>query len=504
MGSSLHSAAGGREGHAAVTGSTDGRVPLDTPPVENETHRWTPKLAAILIVAILVSEIIPVSAVLAGTALSAITAQFSTTQAGWTMTIAFLTASIAMPLVGKLADMYGKKRLLIIVLAVTVVGSALSAMASTFSVFLVGRALQGAIFSVAFLSYSLIRDVFPAKIVPFAVSVTVTGTGVIVVLQPFLAGWLIDQHGVAGAFWLVAVLTAVLAIAALLVVPESPVRSVDSRPDLLGALLLGGSASAVLVAVSSAPQWGWASGATLGLLATGCVLFAAWLVQAGRTPEPLIDLRQLRRPALLFTVISSGLVYGVGTTTSSVLVIMAMTPREVGGDYGFAMTAGEYAIFGVVNGIGIVVGGLIVGLTVRRTGAKAHMIAAAVIVTVGVLMVGIGRGEELIVLIATGVAHLGVGLAGAAIPNLVISAVPPDNQVVSASIAEVSRTLAAGVGTTLVFVILNANIQAMAGGAPVYAGVGFLWAYGLIAVSAALGCAVAVFLPRGTGEPSRV
>src|SRR5690606_31005376 len=116
-------------------------------------------------------------------------------------------------------------------------------------------------------------------------------------------------------------------------------------------------------------------------------------------------------PALLCTVLSSGLVYGVGTTTSSILAVMAMTPREVGGDYGFGMTASEYAIFGVINGLGIVLGGLIVGLTARRTGAKLHMVAAAAIIGIGVLAMGVGRGDELIVLIATGVVHLGVGLA---------------------------------------------------------------------------------------------
>src|SRR5690606_26310088 len=165
--------------------------------------------------------------------------------------------------------------------------------------------------------------------------------------------------------WFVTVLTAVLAAAALLVIPESPVRSGDSRPDLVGAVLLGGSVAAVLLAVSKAPEWGWSSAATVVLLLLGCAMFAAWLVQAGRTPEPLINIRQLRRPALLHTVLSSGLVYGVGTTTSSILAVMAMTPRESGGDYGFGMTASEYAIFGVINGLGIVLGGLIVGLTAR-------------------------------------------------------------------------------------------------------------------------------------------
>lgn len=463
---------------------------------EGETHQWTPRLIAVLVVLILVSEIIPVSSVLSGTALPAITAEFETTQVGWTMTIAFLTASVVMPLVGKLADMYGKKRLLMIVLIVTIIGSALSAIAVNFAVFLIGRAMQGAIFSAAFLCYSLIRDVFPQKIVPFAVSVTVTGTGIVVVLQPFLAGWLIDNHGVSGAFWFITMLTVVLAVAVFIIIPESPVRSSDTRPDLVGAVLLGGSAASVLVGVSKAPEWGWSSAKTLMLFLLGCIMFAVWLTQARRVPEPLINVRQLRRPALLFTVISSGLVYGVGTTTSSILAIMAMTPRDSGGDYGFGMTASEYAIFGVVSGTGIILGGLVVGMTARKFGGKWQMVAAAGLIAIGVLMMGIWRGDEVTVLIAAGVAHLGVGVAGAAIPNLVIAAVPADLQVVSSSIAEVSRTLMAGVGTTVVFVVLSANVRSLIGGAPVYEGAGFMWAYGLIAACALVGGICAAFLPR--------
>lgn len=465
----------------------------------NNAHVWTPKLVGVLVILILVSEIIPVSQVLAGTALPAITAEFATTQAGWTMTIVFLTASIAMPLVGRLADIYGKKRLLTIVLAITIAGSILSAAAPTFTLFLVGRALQGAIFSAAFLCYSLIRDVFPPNIVPFAVSVTITGTGIVVVLQPFLAGWLIDNYGVSGAFWFITALTAALAIVAVAVVPESPVRSSNTRLDFVGALLLGGSVAAVLVAVSNGPAWGWMSASTVLLILFGCALFAAWIVQANKVPDPLISIGQLKRPALLCTVITSGLVYGVGSTSSSILAIMAMTPREVGVDYGFGMTASEFAVFGVVNGLGIVIGGLIVGLFARRTGAKLHMIAAAIAVACGVLLIGVGRGDEMLVLLGTGLAHLGVGLAGAAIPNLVIAAVPADSQVVSSSVAEVSRTLMAGVGTTLIFVMLNANVREIANGVPLYDGAGFASAYILIAICALVGGIVALFLPRRLG-----
>ncbi|MBU2697945.1 MFS transporter [Pimelobacter sp. 30-1] len=477
--------------------------PGATAPIEptgGSGRLWTPRLAAVLTVLVLASEIIPVSAVLSGTALPAISTRFATTQASWAMTIAFLTAAVAMPLVGKLADMYGKKRVLLGVLALSLVGSVLSAVATSFALFLVGRALQGAIFSVAFLAYSLVRDVFPARIVPFAVSVTMTGTGLVVVLQPFLAGWLIDHHGVPGVYWFLTVLTLVLTLATLVVVPESPVRSSDSRLDLPGAFLLGGSVAAVLVGVSMGPQWGWTDTATLGLLALGVVLFAGWILQAGRADQPLIDLKELRRPALLLSVVSSGLVYGVGATTSSFLAILAMTPRALGQDYGFGMTASEFAIFGVVNGIAIVVGGLVVGATARRTGAKVHMLAAAVLIAAGALLMALGRAEEPLVLVGSAAVHLAIGLSGAAIPNLVIAAVPPERQVVSSSLAEVSRTLMGAVGTTFGFVILNANVLALVGGAPVYSGHGFVGALGMIAGCAVAGGAAALFLPRGLGR----
>ncbi|GAA1267151.1 MFS transporter [Pseudonocardia aurantiaca] len=466
-------------------------------------ERWSPRWVGRLLVLVLVSEIIPVSMSLAATALPAIGAEYRTTQGSWTLTASYLAAAVSMPLIGKLADIAGKKKLLLVVLALTVVGSVLSALAPSFPVFVVGRVLQGASFALAFLCYSLIRDLFPPRLVTFAVSVTVTGTGLVLIGQPFLAGWLIDGYGVAGVFWFLAVLVAVLLALAVVVVPESGVRAPESRPDFVGAGLLGFGVAAVLLGVSIAPGAGLLGAPVLLLVLIGLVLLACWLVQSRRAAQPLIDLRLLGSRSLLPIVVAGGLVYGAGASTTLVLPMLAMTPRELGGSYGFGLTATQYAIFGLVSGAGLVVGGLLVGLTARH-GAQLHLVMAAVVMMVGAVGSALFKGDYALLVLATAAAGLGLGIGGAAIPNLVIESVPPERQVISSSIVEVSRTLIASIVTPVVFVVLNSNIAQLAGGQPVYAAGGFDAAYLVVGLTIAVGGAVALLIPRPAAESTRI
>lgn len=458
---------------------------------------WTPQWVVRLLVLVLVSEIIPVSASLAATALPAIGASFSTTQASWTITATFLAAAVSMPLIGKLADLHGKKRLLVWALAATVLGSAVSALAPVFWLFIVGRVLQGAAFALAFLCYSLIRDLFPPRLVAFAVSVTVTGTGLVVIAQPFLAGWLLDGYGVAGVFWFLAALSAVMLALAVPLIPETPVRAKESRPDYLGAALLGGGVAFLLLGVSLAPTAGFLSAQVGGLVLVGLLLLVGWIAQARRATPPLIDLRLLGSRTLLPIVAAGGLVYGAGASVILVLPMLTMTPRELGGSYGFGLTATQYALFGVLFGIGLVLGGLLVGLTARH-GARVHLIVSAAVMLVGILGSAGFKSDFTLLALATGIAGFGLGIGAAAIPNLVIEAVPPERQVISSSIVEVSRTLIASIVTPLVFTVLNTNIAQLVGGQPIYAPAGFDGAYLVLGVVIAAGGGIALLIRRPT------
>ncbi|GII64671.1 MFS transporter [Sphaerisporangium krabiense] len=465
-------------------------------------ERWSARWVGRLIVLVLVSEVIPVSMSLAGTALPAISGEYRTTQASWTLTAAFLAAAVAMPLIGKIADIVGKKKVLLIVLGCTTIGSVVSALAPSFLLFAVGRAMQGAAFALVFLCYSLIRDLFPPRLVTFAVSVTVTGTGLIVIGQPFLAGWLIDGYGVGGVFWFLAVLTTVLLALSAAVVPESGVRVSESRPDFAGAALLGFGVAAILLGVSIAPELGFLSLPVVALVLAGLALVVCWVFQARRVAQPLIDLRLLGSRSLLPIVAGGGLVYGAGASITLVLPILAMTPREIGAGYGFGLTATGYALFGMASGAGLVVGGLLVGLTARQ-GARRHLIIASGVLILGTIASALFKADYAMLMVATTIAALGLGVGSAAIPNLVIESVPPERQVISSSIVEVSRTLIASIVTPVVFVVMNSNIARVAGGQPIYTTGAFDGAYLAVGLTIAAGGAVSLLIRRRTtGDPS--
>src|SRR5205823_905093 len=81
----------------------------------------------------------------------------------WVLTAYLLSASIATPLIGRLGDMYGKERLLVIVLALLSVGTLIAALAGSLTVMLVGRVIQGAAGGIFPLSFGIIRDEFPRE-----------------------------------------------------------------------------------------------------------------------------------------------------------------------------------------------------------------------------------------------------------------------------------------------------------------------------------------------------
>jgi MFS family permease len=263
---------------------------------------WTPRLVFSFLTMAAIVELVTINFSMIGTALPVIAAHFQTTQGAWLISAFLLAGAVLCPLFGKLADLYGKRRLLIIALAGGAIGAVLSAVAPTYGALIAGRVLQGMLLPSIFLTYSLMRDVYPPRILAMAASVSIAGVGLVYIPSPFLTGWLIDTWGFRSVFAFYIICSLALLVAVLITTDESPVRAA-SRLDILGALLLGGGLAGVLVGVSVGPAWGWATVETLAFLVVGCVLLAAWWLHALRTRDPLIDLRIFRRRAVSFTAL---------------------------------------------------------------------------------------------------------------------------------------------------------------------------------------------------------
>ncbi len=464
-------------------------------------ERWTPRLVFSLASIVLLLEMLTVGYIMVSVALPQIETHFQTTQGAWMLTSYLLVGAVAAPLLGKLADMYGKRKILLLCIGVSAVGSAITAAAPSFGIMVAGRALAGTLTPCVFIAYSLIRDVFPRRTIALSVSIVTTGLGLFAIPAPFITGWFLDNVGFRGIFWFFAIGTAGFGILILLSTDESALR-LRSRMDFLGAVLLGIGVAGVLIAVSFGPTWGWGSGSTLAYLLGGIAFILAWLVSAGMVREPLLDLSILRQRSIVLVTVSASAAYGLSTLYTVLMPMMTMPPRSTGLGYGFGVSAKDYAIFQAPQGGMIVVGGAIVGILVgRNVRPRVLMTAGMVLVTAGFLLTSVLHDNEALLIGFAVITGTGMGFAYAAVPNLLIEAVPPQLQASTSSIANTFQSMASAAMPVAVFAVLNNSYlapipRALTHGAILYTDMGFHVAFQIGAVVAALGAIAALMLPR--------
>ncbi len=178
--------------------------------------------------------------------------------ASWLLTAYLLSAAIATPILGRIGDATGKEKMMVIVLVALSVGTLVSALATSLTVMLVGRVIQGAAGAVFPLSFGIIRDEFPAERVAGAIGVLSAILGLGVGAGILLAGPILEHLSYHWLFWLPLVMALGATIATFVFVPESTVRA-GGGINWLGALLMSGWLVTGLLAVSYGPTWGWHS-----------------------------------------------------------------------------------------------------------------------------------------------------------------------------------------------------------------------------------------------------
>ncbi|MET0952566.1 MAG: MFS transporter, partial [Aeromicrobium sp.] len=248
--------------------------------------------------------------------LSEIETQMDTNQntVTWVLTAYLLSASVFTPIVGRLGDAYGKQRMLVLSLVALSLGSLLAALAPSIGVLIGARVIQGIGGGVLPLAFGIIRDEFPHHKVGSAVSVVSSllavgfGAGIV------LAGPISSGLGYHWLFWLPFIVTAVMAVAAVLLVPESPVRT-PGRIALVPAFLLSAWLVALLLALSQAPEWGWGSPQVIALLVVAVIVGAVWIRVELTVDVPLIDMKMMRLPGVWTTNLVA-LLLGVGMYAS--------------------------------------------------------------------------------------------------------------------------------------------------------------------------------------------
>src|ERR1700733_2027938 len=310
--------------------------------------------------------------------LSTIQVELHTSQSAvtWVLTAYLLSASVMTPILGRVGDIYGKKWVFVATLVALAVGSVLAAVAPNLAVMIVARVIQGLAGGTLPLGFGIIRDEFPGEKVAGAVGILAALTAVGGSLGIVLAGPIVNALNWHWLFWLPGIATAIAAIAAVLYVPQSPIRS-PGTISWLPAVLLSGWLVLLLVPLSEASDWGWASPAVIGLFAAAVLLAATWVWSELRAATPLIDMTMMRLPAV-WTNNLVALLIGVGLYAMfAFLPEFLQTPSAAG--YGFGASITRSGLMLLPSGVTMFVTGASAGALTRRLGGKVLVVAGCVV-----------------------------------------------------------------------------------------------------------------------------
>ncbi|MDX6261670.1 MAG: hypothetical protein QOH84_3358 [Kribbellaceae bacterium] len=417
----------------------------------------------------------------------------------WVITATLLAAAVAVPVVGRLGDMYGKRRMLLVSLGLLITGSVIAALSDSLTPMLVGRILQGMASAVIPLGISIMRDELPAERLGSATAQMSASLGVGGALGLPAAAFIADRADWHVLFWTSAGLGVIVLALVLTFVPESAVRT-GGQFDLVGAAGLSAGLICLLLAISKGADWGWGSGSTLGLLGAAVVVFAVWGWFELRSSQPLVDLRTTARPQVLLTNIASAVFGFAMFAMSLVLPTLLQLPKATGYGLGQSMLAA-----------GLVMGpsGLVMMATApvsasisKARGPKMTLMIGALIVSAGYALGIVAMGAVWHLIIVSAVIGAGIGFAYGAMPALIMGAVPVSETAAANSLNTLSRSIGTSISSAVAGVIL-AHLTISLGPVRVPSKEGFRVILAIGSAAALLAFFIAAFIPtrRGVTAP---
>jgi EmrB/QacA subfamily drug resistance transporter len=402
----------------------------------------------------------------------------------WVLTAYLLSASVMTPILGRVGDMIGKERVFVATLIALAVGSLLAAVAPSIGIMIVARVIQGVAGGMIPVAFGIIRDEFPADKVPGAIgalaSLTAVGGGLGIVL----AGPIVNALDYHWLFWLPMILTVAAAVAAVLFVPESPMRTAG-RISWLPAVLLSAWLIALLVALSEAPEWGWGSGRVLGLLAAAVVLAAGWVTAELRASRPLIDMKMMRRTAV-WTNNMVSLLLGVGMyATFAFLPEFVQTPSAAG--YGFGASITRAGLMLLPSAVTMFAVGMVAGRLAVRLGGKTLVTGGCLIGAAAMAMLAFAHHQQWEIYFAAALMGVGFGFAFSAMSALIVMAVPASQTGVASGMNANIRTIGGSIGSAAMASIVTSRLASS--GLPLESGytTGFAVMTGALVLAAVAG-----------------
>ncbi|MER7003191.1 MFS transporter [Dactylosporangium sp. NPDC000555] len=380
----------------------------------------------------------------------------SVDNASWLVTATLLAGAVATPTLSRLADMFGKKRMMLVTLAVLIAGSVLGAFSQALPLIIAGRALQGVGVALVPIGIAIMRDELPQERLALGVSVMSATLAIGAGAGLPLSGLIVEHFDWHSVFWVSAAVGAALFVAVALVVPESPVRTPGAF-DYTGAVMLSAAVTALLLALSKGAHWGWLSYRTAGLIVLGLLLLAAWVPVELRVRSPLVDVRVAARPAVLLVNTASVLTGFAMFSNMLGTTQLLQQPTETG--YGLGLDILHTGMWMAPSSLAFGAMAPVAAAITRRFGPQTTLLAGAW--AMGAAYVArVWFSYELWQIVAGSMlVAVGTSMTFAAMPSLIMRAVPTTETASANGLNSLLRSVGTSTASATLAAIITVTVS---------------------------------------------
>src|SRR5215210_5082337 len=410
----------------------------------------------------------------------------------WILTTYLIVGAVMTPVTSSLAEMHGKRKILLIVMGVYAVGVTVGGLTTDFYSFIIARGMQGVGISMFPIAFSVIREQFPK-------SRLAIGQGVITSMfaSGSILGLLIGATIAEYSGWRTTFLS-ILPVAILLPIivwkfarigethsdwttmttsPQPPQQqhreSTDKKKslDVLGAATLAATITLFLLSLTFIETRTTGSNSTLSIaqlatLSAGCIAaFIAFLIAERRAIHPLIDLKLLQNKILLFTNIMMIILGFSMFMVFQTIPILAESPPPAGFGYSITATAAIQLPFSII----LLIFGPTSGYIVSKLGSIRPVIMGYAINAFGFFMLATFHSQPWMVSVALAIISTGLSLGSVGLMNIVLLATPYKNMITSIGMTSLLRIIGSSVGPAVAGVFMQSwqvNVQGHAGSFP--------------------------------------
>ena len=371
------------------------------------------------------------------------TLKVSSGDLNWVNSLPLLVSGISVPLLAKLGDAYGHRRMIRITMVIVAIGSVIVATSDSFGLLLAGRALQGVFIAWLPLEFAIVRDRVDPKRAGAAIGLLVGALTVGGTLGSLGIGLLSKQvSGMHGLLWLPAGFILACLPVVFFLIPESTTRN-RARIDWLGATLLSLGLGAGLLALARGGTWGWSSGTVLALVVAAVVLLAAFVTAELRIAQPLVDVRMIASrsmaPLYALSFILGCALYGSQTASATFMA----TPSAFG--FGFGFDVLDLSLIALPTSVGMLLAATVADRLSRTLGPRQTVAGGFALATLGYLGMTFAHAHPWQFVVTGTLIGLGIGLLLGSLPTLIMAGLPADQTAIGTGLYNTLKALAGSV-----------------------------------------------------------